>query len=243
MHGKLWLAGAWLAAGLLTAELSGEPAAAPLKIHIISGSKSYKSEASLREFKSFLEERYRVECSASWAQDGAKKLDNLEALPAAELLIVFARRMDLPEEQMTVIRQHWEKGKPIIGIRTASHAFQPADNRVFIQQVLGGNYTGYGGKEFPVANSEKEKAHPVLKGVEPFSSHLMYGGGKLAADAIMLQSGTNNNPVTWVHSHKGGRTFYTSLGVPEDFKNEHFRRLLTNAVFWTSQRDPENMKK
>src|SRR5262245_24748207 len=68
MHGKLWLAGAWLAAGLLTAELPGEPAAAPVKIHIISGSKSYKSEASLREFKSFLEDRYRVECSASWAQ-------------------------------------------------------------------------------------------------------------------------------------------------------------------------------
>lgn len=43
--------------------------------------------------------------------------------------------------------------------------------------------------------------------------------------------------------HNGGRIFYTSLGVPEDFANENFRRMLTNAIFWTMHRDPERMKK
>jgi hypothetical protein len=33
------------------------------------------------------------------------------------------------------------------------------------------------------------------------------------------------------------------MGVPEDFKDENFRRLLVNAIFWTAQRDPEGMKK
>jgi type 1 glutamine amidotransferase len=38
-----------------------------------------------------------------------------------------------------------------------------------------------------------------------------------------------------VNTWKGGRTFYTSLGVPEDFKNEHFKRMLVNAIFWTAK--------
>jgi len=33
------------------------------------------------------------------------------------------------------------------------------------------------------------------------------------------------------------------MGVPEDFQDENFRRLLTNAIFWTAQRDPEKMKR
>lgn len=50
-------------------------------------------------------------------------------------------------------------------------------------------------------------------------------------------------PVTWAHTYKGGRTIYTSMGVPEDFRDENFRRLLTNAIFWTARRDPEELKK
>ena len=49
-------------------------------------------------------------------------------------------------------------------------------------------------------------------------------------------------PVTWTHTYKGGRTLYTSMGVPEDFKDDNFRRLLTNAIFWTAKRDREMWK-
>jgi len=38
-----------------------------------------------------------------------------------------------------------------------------------------------------------------------------------------------------VNEVKGHRTFYTSLGVPEDFKNENFKRMLVNAIFWTAK--------
>jgi type 1 glutamine amidotransferase len=50
-------------------------------------------------------------------------------------------------------------------------------------------------------------------------------------------------PVTWVNTYKGARYFYTSLGAPEDFQQKSMKRLLANAVFWTTQRDPERMKK
>jgi type 1 glutamine amidotransferase len=48
-------------------------------------------------------------------------------------------------------------------------------------------------------------------------------------------------PVAWTHAYHEGRVFYTSLGHPDDFRNEAFNRLLVNAVFWALGRDvPEN---
>ena len=221
--------------------------AAPLKVHIISGSKEYQSEPSLKEFKEPLEKHYHVTCTASWGQDQGTSLDNLEALESADLMLVFARRMKLPEKQLKLIRQHWERGKPVAGIRTASHAFQKEDNEVFDRKVLGGEHRShYGNERAKVASVAEQAEHPVLKGVGPLTSRKLYRPGELAKETVVLQTGDNGqakHPVTWVHNFNGGRVFYTSLGVPEDFKEENFRRLLTNAIFWTTHRDPGRMKK
>jgi type 1 glutamine amidotransferase len=212
-----------------------------LKIHIISASSEYKSEPSLKEFKDYLEKNHRVTCTASWGKDSGNSLDNLDPLAKADLLIVFARRLKLPEEQMRIIRSHWEQGKPVVGIRTAGHAFQQADNEVFDKQVLGGHYKGhYGNEPVKVTNVESARDHPVLKGIEPFTSRRLYSAGALAKDTAVLQMGDigkAQHPVTIVHSYKGGRTFFTSLGVPEDFQDGNFRQMLVNAIFWTAQRD------
>src|SRR5262249_13328612 len=127
--------------GLLTSIAPGQQPAA-LKIHLI-GVGEYEPAKSLAEFKKHLEQHYRVECTASLGGNG-KKLDNLDALNSADLLVLFARRMNLPEEQMAIIRHHWEKGKPVVAMRTSSHAFQPADNAIFDRKVLGGDYHGAG---------------------------------------------------------------------------------------------------
>ena len=79
---------------------------------------------------------------------------NVDQIARAELLVVFARRMNLPEEQMAIIRKHWEDGKPIVGIRTASHPFNGADNETFDRKVLGGHYKGHFGGE-PVRRRAK----------------------------------------------------------------------------------------
>jgi type 1 glutamine amidotransferase len=148
---------------------------------------------------------------------------------------------------MAILRKHWESGKPVVGIRTAGHAFQKDDNEVFDKKVLGGHYKGhYGNEPVKVTNAEKAAGHPVLAGVQPFTSQKLYSAGPLAEDTVVLQTGDigkASHPVTLVHTYKGGRTFFTSLGVPEDFQDPNFRRLLVNAVFWTTQRDPEKMKR
>ncbi len=64
-----------------------------------------------------------------------------------------------------------------------------------------------------------------------------------AQDALKVHIKDKDFPVTWVNTYKGGRYFYTSLGAPEDFQQDGMNRLLSNAVFWTSQRDPEKLRK
>ena len=157
--------------------------------------------------------------------------------------------MNLPEEQMALIRNHWDKGKPIVAMRTASHAFQEADNAIF-KQVIGGQYSGAADytTPFKAIPPDGQAKHPVLQGVEPITSKGYYGFRPLAKESIVLQVNDEpqrkiKRPVTWVHTYKEGRMFYTSMGVPDDFKDENFRRLLTNAIFWTTKRDLEKMKK
>ena len=217
--------------------------AAAIKIHFISGAREYKSEESLKKFIPWLEKHYDVKCSVSWGHDGIKELPSLNELKEADLLFVFARRMNLVEPQMKIIRTHWEKGKPVVGVRTASHAFQKADNEVFNRQVMGGNYQGhFGDSPVKVVNFGK---HPILKGVGKITSDKLYKAGSLAKSATVLQQGdigTDKHAVSWINNWKGLRTFYTSLGVPKDFENENFRRMLANAIFWTVEKksSPEN---
>ena len=163
------------------------------------------------------------------------------------MLLLFARRMNLPEGQMKLIRAHWQAGKPVVGVRTASHAFQPDDNDAFDRRVLGGIHRSHGADEpVRVSNEPARADHPVLRGVGPFASRKLYRRADLVDGVVVLQTGDNGRerqPVTVTHAYRGARVVYTSLGVPEDFTNENFRRLLTNAVFWVSHRDPARMKK
>jgi type 1 glutamine amidotransferase/lysophospholipase L1-like esterase len=200
----------------------------------------------MTEFKKHLEANYRIECTTSFYEGtgSPSKLDNLDGLKSADVLVLFARRMNLREEQMKLIRAHWDQGKPIVGIRTASHAFQKADNEIIDRKLFGGNYGGAssnGGFKTAVAKGQEE--HPILKGVgEIKAAKYAYGNGPLADGVVVLhivgRIKDKDFPVTWVNTHKGARYFYTSLGAPEDFQQDALKRLLSNAIFWTAKRDP-----
>jgi type 1 glutamine amidotransferase len=203
-------------------------------------------------FKSILERQYHVNCTASFytGTGSPSKIENLDSLKSADLLILFARRMSLREDQMKLIRAHWEQSKPIVGIRTACHAFQKADNEMIDRKLFGGHYgvgpSSNGGYQTAVAKGQEN--HPVLRGVgEIKAAKYAYGNGPLAESAVVLhivgRIKDKSFPVTWVNTCKGGRYFYTSLGATEDFQQESMKRLLVNAVFWTTQRDAEKMKK
>jgi hypothetical protein len=114
---------------LLTMALSTERArsqetatASSLKIHF-AGAGEYDAVRSLTQFKSDLEEKYRVSISTSFAKD-YKSLPNLHLLESASVLVLFARRMNLPNEDIKLLRKHWNGGEPVIALQTACVAFQ-----------------------------------------------------------------------------------------------------------------------
>jgi type 1 glutamine amidotransferase len=187
----------------------------------------------------FLETHYRIQCSRAFGKDKGEGLPGIEALDTADLLVVYTRRVTLPPVQLELLRKYLASGKPVLGIRTASHGF--ASLPEFDREILGGGYKGhYTNGQAHVELVAGAAAHAVLAGVKPFESRKIYKNPTLAPDVVVLLQGSFpgvREPVAWVREDGGRRLFYTSLGVQEDFQNESFRRLLVNAIFWTTSRD------
>lgn len=216
----------------------------PLRIHFVSGSAEYESEASLHQLQRVLSEDYdHISVTASWGEDSGDRLPGIEALAEADLLIVFTRRMVLPVEELGYIRAHFAAERPVIGIRTASHAFQgylEMDSEIF-----GGSYAGHGDDEpTDITLAAGAARHPILPDVVPWSrADKIYRNPELGprAEALLYANGRTSGlhePVAWTNRYgDSGRAFYTSMGFPADFENENFRNLLMNAIEWTTGRD------
>jgi type 1 glutamine amidotransferase len=144
-------------------------------------------------------------------------------------------------DQLERIKKYCTSGKPIVAVRTASHAFQ--NWLAFDKEVLGGDYQNHYGEKTKtrIKIVEKAKDHPILAGFKPFESPgSLYKNPHLANDVEVLLAGDNGEhaePIGWTRSYKGGRIFYTSLGHPKDFEDENFKRLLANALFWSTRRE------
>ncbi|MDR2862849.1 MAG: isochorismatase family protein [Puniceicoccales bacterium] len=121
---------------------------------------------------------------------GRHNLENLQILDDANLALVFIRRRALEADKLGKIKAYVASGRPVLGIRTASHAFDAKGNvprsggaieaskenaagnlaqwADFDKDVLGGNYQGhYGhlktGTDVTIADGQAD--HPLLKGV------------------------------------------------------------------------------
>ena len=178
-------------------------------------------------------------------------LPQVEKIAEADLLVVFIRRVALPHDQLELIKTHLAQGKPLIGIRTANHAFSLPEETVetgheawleFVPQILGHENQGYGPATSPTTVSvhRKNKNHPILKGI-PKQSWASRGNiylvSPLATDRstkILLDgtSSTHAEPVAFTRQIGESKIFYTSLGFPTDFSSPPFIHLLTNAVDW-----------
>lgn len=249
------------------------------KPHVVfvTGDEEYRSEESMPMLARILQRETGANITICYALDSAGIIDpnrsdhieGLEALQDADLMVMFTRFRALPMEEAKYILDYAESGKPMVGFRTSTHAFKYQDstmmhlNDEWPTKVFGQQWITHHG-HFEDGHGELTevtvlpKAHPILRGVEPFRAfswlyHVDGGEWKLSGDSQPLLTGTSlrskheekgrldqyplTNPVAWTKTYTGdqgntARVFFTTLGHPYDFKNENMRRLALNGIYW-----------
>lgn len=108
------------------------------KIVLISGDEEYRSEEALPMLAKILSQRYGFTCTVLFSLDPGteninpafqQNIPGLEHLSDADLMIIFTRFRELPDDQMKYIDEYLTAGKPVIGLRTATHAFNYSRNK------------------------------------------------------------------------------------------------------------------
>jgi nicotinamidase-related amidase len=132
-------------------------------IVMVIGDDEYKTEVTLPQFsKNDLEPLgFNVKIIHSDEKDKNNFPGLVDAVKNADLVLVSVRRRLPPKEQLDAIRAHVAAGKPLVGIRTACHAWSLRNDEQtkpllaaghdqwpeFDAEVIGGNYTGHHGND------------------------------------------------------------------------------------------------
>ncbi len=193
-------------------------------VAFITAEGEYRANQRLPEFAHELLLGENVNCEFALGKpvmdgEGRHNIENLQILQDADLAVFFLRRRALEHDKMELIRKYVKSGKPVIGIRTASHAFDArepipreggaitlADGSVsevlaqwpeFDRDILGGNYQGHYGhqdEDTRISVIPGMEGHPLLRGfpVEGFfSSGTLYRNRPLRSPyAHVLLMGT-----------------------------------------------------
>ena len=163
-------------------------------IVFVTGEEYYRSEEGMSMFAKILSQHHGFKCTVLFAIDPktgtinanrANHIPGLALLQDADLMVIFARFRELPDSDMRYIVDYVNAGKPVLGIRNATHAFRyaPANPSPyknwefnskewaggFGQQILGDTWIAHFGKfqkEATLAHVNQSQRHsPVLRGV------------------------------------------------------------------------------
>jgi len=160
-------------------------------IVLISGDEEYRSEEGLPQLAKILAKHHGFTCTVLFAidpKDGTinpndtHHIPGLAALKDADLMIILTRFRDLPDEDMKYIVDYVESGRPIIGLRTATHAFALSKGPYtryswnssqwpggFGRQVLGETWVAHHGHHGQQSTrgivAPGMQNHPILRGI------------------------------------------------------------------------------
>jgi len=164
-------------------------------IILVAGDDEYRSEELIPQLAKILAVRHGFRCTVLFATNkqtgeiAPGTLDNipgLEALTTADLMVLFLRFRDLPDEQMKYIDDYTNSGRPILGLRTSTHAFNIKKKDTpyakwsfraggetaggYGRQVLGETWVGHYGSHRRESTrglvAEGMEGHPIVKGCE-----------------------------------------------------------------------------
>jgi hypothetical protein len=157
---------------------------------LIAGDEEYRSEEALPQLGKILAKHHGFKCTVLFPLDpdgtinpNTSNIPGLEALATADVCVMLLRFRDLPDEQMQHIVDYVETGKPIVGLRTSTHAFNIKDGKRFAdyswrskswdggfgRQVLGETWISHHGKHKSEAARgilvKDQASHPILRGL------------------------------------------------------------------------------
>ena len=164
-------------------------------IVLIASDDEYRSEDLIPQLGKILAVHHGFKCTVLFAVNkesgeiDPQTLDNipgLEALEKADLMVLFLRFRELPDDQMKRIIDYTNSGRPIMGLRTSTHAFKyeehsdsPYAKYSFRDKQFDG---GYGRQVFGetwishYGHHQKESTrglvakgmenHPIVKGIQ-----------------------------------------------------------------------------
>jgi type 1 glutamine amidotransferase len=186
---------------------------------LVSGDEEYRSEEALPQLAKILAVRHGFTCTVLFAVDpetseidpnNRSNIPGLHVLADADMLVIATRFRELPDDQMKHVVDFVNSGKPILGLRTATHAFSYDENKDshyvrydwrskdwpggFGKQVLGETWVahhGAHGKESARGVINPEHAdHPILEGVDDiWGPSDVYAIRELPEDARVLVQG------------------------------------------------------
>ena len=164
---------------------------------LVSGDEEYRSEEALSQLGKILSTRHGFDCVVLYAIDEEsgeiapneqENIPGLKALGNADLMVIATRFRNLPDEQMKEIDDYLRSGRPVIGMRTATHAFKvPKDSpyahysfnyngdkqgwtQGFGRSVLGETWISHHGHHKHESTrgilAPNAKTHPILRGIE-----------------------------------------------------------------------------
>ena len=237
------------------------------RVAMIIGEDEYHTETTLPAFaRQHLGKDFQVTYIFDNPED-KHDFPAMSELAGADVALLSVRRRLLTIEQLKIFQDFVAAGKPVVGIRTASHAFSNRDNSVpagraawplIDIEVFGGDYTnhhnnaaGENQQQFvwPLMDSAD---HTILKGIEPGEVKMgstLYMCLPLSPRTNVLMMGKwgdklPHEPVAWTFTRAdGGQSFYTSLGGETDFQQPTFQKLLKNALNWAAQADVAKTKR
>lgn len=173
----------------------GDGPGAGKHIVFIAGDHEYRSEESLPALGRIMAKHFGFKCTVLFNIDPKSgeivagtpsNIPGMEALDTADLAVVFLRFQNLPAEQMEHFDAYLNRGGPVVGMRTATHAFQIPDGKPFAKysfkskdddydlgfghQVLGQTWVGHYGRNHKqstrITAIESKGNHPILSGVK-----------------------------------------------------------------------------
>ena len=183
-------------------------------IVFLASDHEYRAEETSPALARILAKRYGFKCTVVFGVDkegfieaGSSRVSGLAALEKADLFFIVARFLNPPDEEMAHIEAYLERGGPVVGLRTSSHAFQiPAKSKYakydfksktagyengFGHQVLGNTWVGHYGTNHKqgtrITTIPEQRGNVILTGVgETAFTHAGAYVGKAAPDFTVL---------------------------------------------------------